>query len=337
MTLRPNAHDIIRTWDFYTIVRSLYLRGEIPWTDVLISGHALDTAGKKISKSRLVAAEDPGGMLEQYSADAIRYWATTVRTGGDTLLNEDTIKNGNRLVTKLWNACKLGLSHLEGYAPPDGAPATLNATDRWLLARLHETIRRATHAMDEYEFASAKAEVERFFWADLADNYLELVKFRLYGTEAVDESGTGKSNAQYVLYHTLKSVIAMLAPFLPHITEEIYVTGFSSVDGSRSVHLSQWPEALDAWKSDSALREGRSVLDVTEGIRKWKSERQLGMSAPLNVVRIEVEPAAAEALAGASLDLRSVTRANEIEIAAVSGLDLPRIHVVQTDRPNGVT
>jgi valyl-tRNA synthetase len=337
MSLRPNAHDIIRTWDFYTIVRSIYLRAEIPWNNVLISGHALDTAGKKISKSRLVAAEDPSAMLEQYSADAIRYWATTVRTGGDTLLNEDTIKNGNRLVTKLWNACKLGLSHLDAYTPPAQMPASLNATDRWLLARLHETIRRATRAMDEYEFASAKAEVERFFWADCADNYLELVKYRLYGTEGVDGDGMGRANAQYVLYHTLRSVIAMLAPFLPHITEEIYLAGFRAVDGARSIHLAAWPEAPDGWRSDSALREGRSVLEVTEEIRKWKSERQLGMSAPLKVVRIEIEPAAAEALAGAALDLRSVTRAAEIEIAPVAGLELPRIDVVQIEGPNGVT
>ncbi|HEY1295771.1 MAG TPA: valine--tRNA ligase [Chloroflexota bacterium] len=327
MTLRPNAHDIIRTWDFYTTVRSLYQRGDIPWTDVLISGHALDPAGKKISKSRLSAAEDPSSTLEQFSADAIRYWATTVRTGGDTLLNDDTIRNGNRLVTKLWNAAKLGLSHLDGYTPPPEAPDGLNATDRWLLARLHETIRRATRAMDEYEFASAKAEVERFFWSDFADNYLELVKFRLYGSEAPDEDGSARSNAQYVLYHTLKSVMGMLAPFVPHITDEIFSIGFGAIEGHTSVHVSPWPVALDAWQSDTALRQGRNVLGVTEEVRKWKSERQLGMSAPLKVVRIEVEPAAAEALAGASLDLRSVTRAGEIEIAAVTGVELPRIDV----------
>ncbi|MBV9598179.1 MAG: valine--tRNA ligase [Chloroflexi bacterium] len=327
MTLRPNAHDIIRTWDFYTTVRSLYQRGDIPWTEVLISGHALDPAGKKISKSRLSAAEDPSNTLEQFSADAIRYWATTVRTGGDTLLNDDTIRNGNRLVTKLWNAAKLALAHLDGYSPPAEPPESLNATDRWILARLHETIRRATRAMDEYEFASAKAEVERFFWADFADNYLELVKFRLYGDEAPDEDGTARSNAQYVLYHTLSSVIGMLAPFLPHITDEIYMRGFGEHDGCHSVHVSTWPRALEGWQSDAALRHGRNMLGVTEEVRKWKSERQLGMSAPLKVVRIEVEPAAAEALAGASLDLRSVTRAGEIEIAPVSGVDQPRVGV----------
>ena len=122
MTLRPNAHDIIRTWDFYTIVRSLYLTGDVPWTDVLISGHALDPSGKKISKSKLSVAEDPTPMLEQFSADAVRYWAASVRTGGDTNLSEEVFRNGSKLVTKLWNASKFALSHLGGASlPPRGA------------------------------------------------------------------------------------------------------------------------------------------------------------------------------------------------------------------------
>jgi valyl-tRNA synthetase len=181
--------------------------------------------------------------------------------------------------------------------------------------------------MDEYEFASAKAEVERFFWADFADNYLELVKFRLYGSEAADTDGSARADAQYVLYHTLKSVIGMLAPFLPHITDEVYLLGFAAIDGQRSVHLSAWPVAPEVWQSEAALLQGRNVLGVTEEVRKWKSDRQLGMSAPLKVVRIEIDPAAAQALAGASLDLRSVTRADEIEIAAVSGVEQPRVGV----------
>ncbi len=194
MTLRPNAHDIIRTWDFYTIVRSLYLSGDVPWTDVLISGHALDPSGKKISKSKLSVAEDPTSMLEQFSADAVRYWAASVRTGGDTNLSEEVFRNGNKLVTKLWNASKFALSHLGGASLPlpEPPPQQLNATDRWLLARLHEVIRRATAAMEDYEFAIAKAETERFFWTDLCDNYLELVKLRLYG-DSPNASGNGRA------------------------------------------------------------------------------------------------------------------------------------------------
>jgi valyl-tRNA synthetase len=328
MTLRPNAHDIIRTWDFYTIVRSLYMRNQIPWTDVLISGHALDPAGKKISKSRLTTAEDPSGMVEQYSADAIRYWATTVRTGGDTLLNEDTIRNGNRLVTKLWNAARLALSHLDGYRPPAETPDDLNATDRWLLARLYETVRRATRAMDEYEFASAKAEVERFFWADFADNYLELIKRRLYGGDDMDgQDPASRSHAQYVLFCTMKYVLQMLAPFLPHITDEIYQHGFGEPDGVSSIHASRWPTASEAWKSDRALRDGRALIEVAEEVRRWKSERQLGLGVALGSIHVEVEPEVAEALSGAAGDLRCVTRANDVKIAAVDGQAQPRVLV----------
>jgi valyl-tRNA synthetase len=327
MTLRPNAHDIIRTWDFYTIVRSLYMRGQIPWTDVLISGHALDPAGKKISKSKLTAAEDPTASVEQFSADAIRYWATTVRTGGDTLLNEDTIRNGNRLVTKLWNAAKLGLTHLEGYRPPSETPADLNATDRWLLARLHETIRRATQSMNEYEFASAKAEVERFFWADLADNYLEMVKRRLYESDDTAGDAASRSHAQYVLFHAIKSVVQLLAPVLPHITDDIYLAGFAETDETPSVHVSRWPSPPETWHNEPALVAGRGLIDVTEEVRRWKGERQLSVGTPVESVRVECDPELAAALSSAIRDLQSVTRAAHIEIVPIDGLQAVQVTV----------
>jgi valyl-tRNA synthetase len=335
MTLRPNAHDIIRTWDFYTIVRSLYMREQIPWTDVLISGHALDPAGKKISKSKLTAAEDPTASLEQFSADAIRYWATTVRTGGDTLLNEDTIRNGNRLVTKLWNAAKLSLAHLECYRPPAEPPADLNATDRWLLARLHETIRRATQSMQEYEFASAKAEVERFFWADLADNYLEMVKRRLYDDGESEVDSVARSHAQYVLFHAIKSVVQLLAPVLPHITDAIYMAGFAEIDEAVSVHVSRWPTPPDSWRSDEALLAGRALLDVTEEVRRWKGERQVSVGSPVEVVRVASDPSLAPALLGAVRDLQSVTRAEHIDITATPGLQGVQVTVEPLHTANG--
>ena len=318
MTLRPNAHDIIRTWDFYTIVRSLYLRDEIPWTNVLISGHALDPHGKKISKSKLKTAEDPTAMLEQYSADAVRYWTASVRTGGDTLLSEDVFKNGNRLVTKLWNAAKLVLPHLDGYQPPAEAPA-LNVTDAWLLSRLHETIRRATSAMEEYEFAAAKAEVERFFWTDLCDNYLELVKFRLYGdTEGLTVDETARAGARYTLHNALVAVLKLLAPFMPHITESVYLAGFATVDGAKSLHLSAWPTGNAAWADAGAAATGERLVEVVDSVRRWKADRQLSVGAPVASVSVAGPADLIAALEGARLDLRSVTRAQAIELS-VSG------------------
>jgi valyl-tRNA synthetase len=333
MTLRPNAHDIIRTWDFYTIVRSLYLTGDIPWTDVLIHGHALDPSGKKISKSKLKTAEDPTPMLEQFSADAVRYWTTTVRTGGDTVLNEELFRNGSKLVTKLWNSAKFALQFLQGYQPPSQPPAGLNATDRWLLDRLAEVVRRATAAMDEYEFAAAKAEVERFFWTDLCDNYIELAKSRLYsdagsgassgaaprtnGVPVAGDAGPGtREGAQYALYHALAAVLKLLAPFLPHITEEIYLGGFAETDGERSIHVSRWPQALPEWPAEGAARAGDAILEVAETVRRWKADRQLSVGAPLSAVRVACPADVILDLQGAARDLQSVTRAASVEIVA---------------------
>jgi valyl-tRNA synthetase len=184
-------------------------------------------------------------MLEQFSADAVRYWAASVRTGGDTLLSEEVFRNGAKLVTKLWNASKFALSHLAGYAPPAASPE-LNATDRWLLARLYEVVRRATQAMDEYEFAVAKAETERFFWTDFCDNYLELIKLRLYGAAGGagnGQAGADAAGARYVLSQALPALLKLLAPFVPHIAEAVYLGGVAPLDAGAapSVHLARWP------------------------------------------------------------------------------------------------
>ena len=321
MTLRPNAHDIIRTWDFYTIVRSLYLTGDIPWTNVLISGHALDPSGKKISKSKLKGADHPTPMLEQFSADAVRYWTSSVRTGGDTNLSEEVFRNGGRLVTKLWNASRLALSQMDGYTPDGWAappPASLTPVDRWLLSRLGQLIRRATTALDEYEFARAKDETERFFWSDLCDNYLELVKASLYGDSAAAGANgqvhARREAAQYTLYHALLSVLKLLAPYLPHITEEIYLQGFAGSDGAVSIHRSRWPIAPGAWVSEEADTAGDAILAVAEGARRWKAERKLSVGAPVAHIAVSCPPAVLPALEASLMDLRSVTRAEQVTV-----------------------
>lgn len=320
MTLRPNAHDIIRTWDFYTIVRSLYASGQIPWTDVLISGHALDPAGKKISKSKLKAAEDPTAMLDTYSADAVRYWATSVRTGGDTLLSDEVMRNGGRLVTKLWNAARLVLPHLDGYTPPVTPSADLTPLDRWLLARLQWVTERATANLDAYEFAAARAEVERFFWADLCDNYLEMVKFRLYGDKE-DATSRGRSSARYALYHSLLSVLKLLAPYLPHVTETIYRAGFAETDGSLSVHVATWPLVQPALMADDVEAFGEAALAVADQVRRWKAERQMSVGAEVARLDIRHPASLAEPLRAMETDLRSVTRATDIVFVLDDSID----------------
>ena len=309
MTLRPNAHDIIRTWDFYTIVRSIYLTGDIPWTNVLISGHALDPSGKKISKSKLKAAEDPTAMLEQFSADAVRYWTASVRTGGDTQLSEEVFKNGSRLVTKLWNAVRFSQGFLGGYIPPSEPPVTeFTATDRWILARLADVTNRVTNDLNDYEFAAGRTEIERFFWTDLCDNYLELVKARLYSGSA--------DGARYALHHALLFVTKMLAPYLPHVTEAVYLGAFADTDGAKSVHVSAWPSSHPTWFAnvEQSLASGQAIVEATEAVRRWKSERKVSVAVPIASVTITAPVSLWADLNGAASDLAAVTRASSVVI-----------------------
>ncbi len=218
MSLRPHAHEIIRTWTFYTIVKSLYHLGQVPWSNVVISGYGLLPKGEKISKSRGGGPLDPFEMMDRYSADAVRYWAASTGLGHDSVVSEDKIAAGGRLVTKLWNVAQFAHRFLATDGTPAALPAPLPA-DAWLLSRLQRTIEQATAAFGEYDHAGAKEEIESFFWNVLADNYVEMVKGRLY---ELADGEPRKEAARYALHTTLLTVTRLLAPILPYITEEVY-------------------------------------------------------------------------------------------------------------------
>ncbi len=313
MSLRPHAHEIIRTWTFYTIVKSLYHFGQLPWSNIAISGYGLAPAGGKVSKSRGRGPLDPVDVMERYSADAVRYWAASTRLGRDSVIDEDKIAAGQRFVTKLWNVARFARPFLAGYAPSPAAPALLPA-DRWILGRLQQTIRVATAAFMDYDHGAAKSEVESFFWEVLADNYLEMVKVRLY---ELDDGDGRKEAARYTLYHVLRTVIKLLAPIVPHITEEIYQLYFARPDGAASIHVSPWPAAADEPPDEADEMAGRALVGIATEVRRYKSENQLPLGAPLRSLRIgAARPALLAALREAELDIRSVTRAQEIGFSA---------------------
>ncbi len=320
MSLRPNAHDIIRTWDFYTIVRSLFHEGRIPWQAVMISGHALNPVGQKISKSKLQTAADPLPTIERFSADAVRYWTAGVRTGFDTVLAEQAMKTGeafrqgSRLVTKLWNAARFVLLH----AGEPVAPVTaLAPTDRWLLSRLGRTIGHATSAFDQYEISTARAAAEGFFWSDFCDTYLELVKHRVTHAPA-----TGSCAAAQTLRAAFLAVLKMLAPFVPHVAEEIYLEGFAGHEGAISIHLSPWPDARAYPIDEKAEQLGRTILSVVDAVRRWKAERSLSVGAPIAGLSIVSPPAQMLLLGEIEQDLRSITRAGHITVSSGGSLEV---------------
>jgi valyl-tRNA synthetase len=322
-TLRPQAHEIIRTWAFYTIVKSFYHFNRLPWKEVLISGWGVAGEGMgKISKSRGGGPMAPMEMINHYSADALRYWAASAGTGKDSVISEERIQMGARLVNKFWNVARFSERFLEGYILPISAPS-LTPADRWLLSRLQQLVEHATQAFDNYEYSAAKNEIENFFWSELADNYLEMCKQRLY-----DEAHSLREGARYTLFQTLITLLKLLAPILPFITEEIYQSLFinhgKSLLGSRdgqmafsSIHKINWPVPDRSLEDENAENVGEILVEIATAVRRYKSEHNLPLGTELNRLQLALadsEASLARTLQEANADLLSITRARMIEI-----------------------
>lgn len=323
MQLRPQAHDIIRTWAFYTIARSLLHHGRIPWETVMISGHGLDPQGHSIHKSKGNSPIAPATLLDRYGADAVRYWACGGSTGADQPINTDVMRQGSRLMTKLWNAARLVAGRMEDGMFEGRAgltldpPTTAVPTDRALLSWLQRLIVQASASYRRYEYAAARDAIERFFWGTFCDNYLELVKGRLY-----DEDVEIRQAAGAMLGHTLRVVLQLFAPTLPHITEEISSRLFAR-DETDSIHRSRWPDPDATLIDPEAERAGEAILAITTAVRRFKSARQLGQGTTLARLTITAaDPLLRATLAATTLDLRSVSRATEITfVERAAGLE----------------
>jgi len=243
--IRPQSHEIIRTWAFYTIAKALLHENSLPWRHVLISGWILDPERKKMSKSQGNVVT-PLPLIERYSADGVRYWAASARLGVDTALDENVLKVGRRLTTKLWNAAKFVLSQPVGFAGPAGAglaaPGCIShELDRAFLAELRALVERSSADFERFEFARALQAVEGFFWARFTDTYLELAKARARG--AAGEAG--RSSALAALRLGLSVLLRLFAPVLPYITEEIWSWAFAEETGQPFVHGAAWPGPAD--------------------------------------------------------------------------------------------
>jgi valyl-tRNA synthetase len=321
-SLRSQAHEIIRTWAFYTIVKSHFHLQQLPWKKVAISGWGIAGEGMgKISKSRGGGPLPPHEMIERYSADAVRYWAVSTGLGKDAVISEQKIQLGAKLITKLWNVARFSQRFLEDYRHPNGdsgdidlsAIENLSPADRWILSRLQSLIRRATKLLENYEHAAAKSEIENFFWNDFADNYLEMCKQRLYTGEQVHAQA-----AQFTLYYLVLTLSKLLAPFLPHITETIYQGLFETPPASESgkfnsIHLSEWPAVNPNLEDEYAEQVGAVLVEIAIAVRRYKSENSLSLGTELQRLELETkDEKMATQLKEASEDLLSITRAKEV-------------------------
>ncbi|MDP9403266.1 MAG: valine--tRNA ligase [Actinomycetota bacterium] len=288
MDLRPQAHDIIRTWLFSTVVRSELQHRSLPWTDAAISGWVLDPDRKKMSKSKGNVVT-PLPLLEQYGSDAVRYWAASGRPGTDTAFDEKQMVNGRKLATKVLNASKFVL----GVPGADGSTRATAPLDLSLLGRLAGVVGEATAAFEGYDYARALERTEAFFW-DFCNDYLELVKNRAYA------GGHDGASASDSLRRSLSVLLRLFAPFLPFVTEEVW-----SWWQEGSVHRAPWPSAGDV---EAGAGAGEPlVLETAAGVlghvRKAKSEAKLSQRAEVErvVVRDTAERLAALRLAEADV------------------------------------
>ncbi len=284
MSLRPQAHDIINFWLFYTLVRSYLHFKKIPWKDVVISGFVLDPKGEKMSKSKGNVVE-PQIIIEKYGADAIRYWAASAKLGEDLRYSEEEIKQGKRTVTKLWNASRFSLMHLKRYSPKKISPQRLEDEDKWLLTKLYRTVRDYRNFMDKYEYSKAKETLDKFFWRDFCDNYLEIIKPRVYNPE----SSQKLKSAQFTLYTSLLSILKLYAPFMPFVTEEIYQMYFRKFEKEKSIHITLLPKPDKKLYFPRTAHNFEFAIDAIAQIRKYKSEHKLPMNAEIGELRLKTK------------------------------------------------
>ncbi len=330
MDLRPQSHEIIRTWAFYTIAKAWLHEQTIPWKHVAISGWVLDPDRKKMSKSKGNVVT-PIHLLDDYGSDAARYWSLSARLGTDTAFDEKVLKVGRRLVTKIFNASKFVL----GQSAPDG-PVT-RALDVSFLARLRETVEKATEALEALEYAVALDAIERFFWSSFTDTYVEMVKSRARS----ETDAEGRASAVAALQIALKILVRMFAPYLPYVTEEVWSWAFAESESAPSVHRAPWPsvrelEGLPAEGSGATFGAACAFLDA---VRKAKSGAGATVGRHLTRLKIAANAETAGLVEPCLDDLLAAARAEGEVLEVREGIEDGFFEVVDIElaepRPRG--
>ena len=303
MDVRPQAHDIIRTWLFATTVRSHFEHNIAPWKNAALSGWILDPDRKKMSKSKGNVVT-PIDLFEQYGSDAVRYWAASARPGVDTAFSEDQMKVGRKLATKLLNVTKFVLGF--GEANPSATPT--EAVDIAMLARLASVVDEATTAFETYDYARALEKSESFFWW-FCDDYVELVKTRAYS------DGAGSDSARAALQRALSTLQRLFAPHIPFATEEVW-----SWWQTGSIHRASWPTRTDLIRGTTTVESTEALLDavcnVLATIRRTKTEAKVSQRAEVDHVLVSATENQISLLQLGVVDLLNAGVAQQIEFAS---------------------
>ena len=281
MGMRTQAHEIIRTWTFYTIVKSLYHTNQIPWKDIMVSGFVLAKKGEKISKSKNNAVNSPASLIDSHSADVLRYHSANSKLGTDTFFSEEELKNSKRFVTKLWNASRFVLSHLEDV--DIDYKVNLKPVDLWILEKVKETTLKVTDLLNKYEIGQARHEIDDLFWKDFCDYYIEIIKERLYQPDKHGKEA--RKSGQYAIYYALLGILKLYAIYTPHITDYIYQEFYRDREKEISIHNLCWETEGNI--NQELLTFGEELKKTIMEVRRYKSENNLSMKDEIDMVTVE--------------------------------------------------
>lgn len=331
MDVRPQSHEIIRTWAFYTIVKAYLHENQVPWHNVVISGWILDPDRKKMSKSQgNVVTPEP--LIDEFGADGVRYWAARARLGVDTAYDEQVFKVGKKLCTKLFNASKFAFGRFADIDPAELGPEKIvNEIDRAVIHELRPVMERATKAFDAFDYAQALSLVEEFFWNIFCDNYLEIAKTRTY-----DETLTeGRVSAASTLRLIHRALLRMFAPVLPFIAEEIWSWAYhSDSDMKSSIHRSPWPTLAEfsAIPEPASPKTFEIAVAVADAVRKAKADASVSIKVPVSKLNATADAAALAALRPSIDDLRGMLNITELIVnEGDSGDSIVHVHAELAD------
>ncbi|XAS77853.1 valine--tRNA ligase [Dermatophilaceae bacterium Sec6.4] len=320
MDLRPQGHDIIRTWLFSSVVRSHYEHGSVPWTGAAINGWILDPDRKKMSKSK-GNAETPLDVVRQHGADAVRYWAASARLGADSAYDTGQMKVGRRLAMKLLNASKLALTIGES----DGDPgAVTHPLDLAMLAGLRDVVASSTRGWESWDYTRSLEVTESFFWT-FCDDYIELIKDRAYGGQHESDAqlSDDTASARAALRIALSVLLRLFAPFLPYATEEVW-----SWWQQGSVHRASWPTEEECGPGHGDARALQVVGAALAGVRRAKSDAKLGMRAQVTEMTLTAPADVLELIRSGESDLRAAGKINGMTYSEGSALAVTDVTLV---------
>jgi len=271
MSLRPQAHDIIRTWAFYTILRCSLITGEKPFENMMMGGFILSEDGTPMHAS-LGNVIDPIEVIKKYGADAFRSYAASCALGVDNPFRTKDVVRGVKLLRKIWNVQQFIANVIKDERPKK---VELIDIDKWILTKYSKLIKKCTKQMDEFDYSQTMKDVEYFLWHELADHYIEMIKSSIYEKKNID-------SIKYTLYTLGIGTLKLFAPFFPHITEELYQNHYAQFEGDKSIHISSWPEPLLI--DDEKEKAGEFVKNYISQVRSWKSEQGIPLNAPVESI-----------------------------------------------------